>query len=133
MNDAAAVTKVTSTPVDGWRSLLHALMGQVDIVGVLFFILLTFAFFVMWRWQRDDSVAFDIRDVVMMGGHVSADRMKEWGAFLAMTFVLIHEEYAGTLSEWLFSGYGLVWVAKGITNVWKRNPLPDKEDIDAKP
>ena len=73
-------------------------------------------------------MTFDIRDVVMVGGHVSDDRLKTWGAFLAMTFVLIREEFNGTLSEWLLTAYGGIWVLKGSLSVWKGRPLPEKED-----
>lgn len=118
--------------VETWADLFSHLAGQIDIVGVIFSAILIFFFIVAWRWQNNEAVVFDIRDIIMVGGHVSADRIKELGAFFATTFILIREEFNGTLSEWLFTAYSGIWVLKGLASIWKGVPLPDKE-TDAKP
>lgn len=109
------------------KELLQHLAGQIDMVGVIFTALVIFLLAIMIRWQRDESVQFDFRDAFMKDGRVSKTALFEWIGVISLTFVLLHQEFKDVLTDWYVGAYGLIVMAKGLTNIVKGTPAVPEE------
>jgi len=131
MIDPAEAT-ATKAPIENASDLGHALLGQIDIVGIIFSGIVIFMAVLLWRRQRDkegDYKEFDLTDTIMEGGRVSRQALFEYGAFIATTFVLIHQEFKNVITDWYVAAYGGFWIIKGLARVWRGAPTePEKEE-----
>lgn len=117
-------TKPITPPAESWKEWIQNLASQIDIVSLLFFVLVVFLISVLARWQRDrvgDYANFDISDVIMKNGRVSRDALFEWIGVIALTFVLIHQEFKDVVTDWFVLAYVGAVLAKGLTNLVKGN------------
>jgi len=59
----------------------------------------------------------------------SRQALFEYGAFVATTFVLIHQEFKNVITDWYVAAYGGFWIIKGLARVWRGAPTePEKEE-----
>ena len=122
--------KTSALPAESWKVWAQNLASQVDIVSLLFFVLVVFLISVLVRWQRDkvgDYKNFDMSDVVMKNGRVSRDALFEWIGVIALTFVLIHQEFKDVVTDWFVLAYVGAVLAKGVTNIVKGTSTQPKD------
>lgn len=95
------------------------------------FIAFFFALLFMWglfALHKDPGVEFDLTDILKKNGKVSRTAIIELAAFLATTFVLIHQELEQTLTDWYVAAYGTFWIAKGVVQILKGTPPSTPEN-----
>ena len=100
----------------------HTLLSQINIVGFSFSVFVVFIIFIMWRWQKDPNVQFDIRDAFMKNGHVSRQALFEWMGAITFTFIIINQEYKNIVSDTIMGLYAAAMLAKGLTDIIKQTP-----------
>lgn len=114
---------------ESWSQFIHTILNEIDIISLVFIVVLIYMALVLRRWQRDksgDHRDFDLADTIMENGRVSKDAMFKWGAFIATTFVMLHQEYKNVVTDWYVMAYLAAWTAMGIARIVKGTP-------DAKP
>lgn len=111
------------------NDIFHNLSSHIDIVGILFISLVIFLLTIMIRWQCNESVQFDIRDAFMKDGRVSKTALFEWIGVISLTFVLLHQEFKSELTDWYVAAYGMIVMAKGLTNIVKGLPTTKETPI----
>ena len=106
------------------KELLHNLSAEISLVGLCFFFFVVFIIITMWRWQKDPSVNFDIRDAFMKNKHVSRDAIFEWIGSLTFTFYMVTQIHNKVpIPETLWLTYGGLMIAKSMTNIIKQTPV----------
>ena len=118
-----------AVPIETWQDLVQKLASQIDVVGIIFSGLVIFLAFLIWRWHKDDQnfPDFDITDSLMVNGHVSRDAMIEYGGFIALTFVLIHQEFKDVVADSYVGIYATYCAAKGVAKFFGKAPYTPPE------
>lgn len=92
---------------------------EIDLVGIIGLLIVVLLWLILYRLHHDRRTAFDLTDVLMENGRVSRQALIEVGAFLATTWVLIHQEFKNVVTDWYVLAYGSFWILKGAMRVWK--------------
>ncbi len=81
---------------------------------------LTFAFLLV-QWHKDDS-QFSIKSVIAdPEGKFSLSKFGQFVSMITSTWVVIHQTRAGTLTEWLFTGYMIAWAGANAFSKYLEN------------
>lgn len=97
---------------------------RLDWFGVWGLIFLLLVFWSVYRMHRDNSVAFNLFDLILEGGKLSKIAVCFMSAFLVTTWVIIYITLAGKLTEGYFIAYGGMWVTALVARVVSVKPTP---------
>lgn len=91
----------------------------------LLLLVLIVVFWSLLRLHQNNSVDFNLLDLLLEGGRLSKISCLVMGAFALTSWMMIRITLDGKLTEGYFTGYGALWIAPLIARMWAQQPAPN--------